>query len=68
MRWEFTDNNGQLITDYSFGNVTIGINIMSRPEFAQIYGSVTDFEFSTCKVNNQGWLYMDQREVELDTS
>jgi hypothetical protein len=29
---------------------------------------VTDFEFSTWKVNKQGSVYMDPREVELDTS
>jgi len=34
MRWTFNDNSGALVADYTLGNVTIGLNIMSQPEFA----------------------------------
>jgi len=34
MRWEYTDLNGELLTNYTLENINFGMKIMSRPEFA----------------------------------
>lgn len=65
--WKFSNGN-KLLTDYTLTDIAIGLNIQSRPEYAQIYGSCDKFEFTSTFVGAQGSVWMDNREVLMDNS
>ena len=69
LRLVFTDKDGILLSNYSVSNITVGLNVQSRPKFAQIYGKCDIFNFSRQSVDHDnGVVWMDDREVEMDTS
>lgn len=69
VRFVFDDEQSQeFLADYELDGVGLGLTLKSRKEFAQIYGSIDSFTFNSQKINKQGKVKLDIREILKDDS
>ena len=62
------DKNGELMTDFSLDAVNFDMNVTSQPLIAEVDNNLNNLKFKYQKVNKQGNVYLDVREIMRDNS
>ena len=69
-RFVFTDphKEGELISDYTLKNINFNMNMSSDAELTLISNHMNNFQFKDQEINEQGSLWIDEREIMIDDS
>ena len=62
------NEDGSLITDFELDNVALDLDVWSEPLYTRVNGNFNNWRFYGAKVNEQGSVYVDPREVRRDDS